>query len=183
MSMPIDKGTWVADPTHSNIAFIAKHLGFTKVRGSFNDYTLNVNVGETIEESSVNASVNLLSVSTGTPDRDAHLQSADFFGSSDDPTMTFVSTKISGTPEDLKITGDLTINHKTMPVTFDATFEGTVVDPFGNTKAGFEAKTEINRTDFGIDWNVPVGGGFLVSEKVKVELDIQLTPETAKAQA
>ena len=78
--------------------------------------------------------------------------------------------------DEFEISGDLTINDKTMPVTFKSEFGGTLVDPFGNTKAGFEAKAEINRTDFGIDWNVPVGGGVLVSEKIKIELEIQLTP-------
>ena len=176
MTLPIAQGKWTVDPSHSSLAFITKHLGFTKVRGTFSEYSVNVNVGETLETSSVEAKVQLMSVSTGSADRDAHLQGADFFGASDDPTMTFVSTSISGKEDDFKITGDLTINGKTLPVTFEAEFEGVVEDPFGNTKAGFEAKTEINRTDWGIDWNVPVGGGLLVSEKVKIELDIQLTP-------
>jgi len=176
MSLPIDQGSWVVDPSHSSIAFVAKHLGFTKVRGTFSEYSATVNVGDSLENSSVNAEINLLSVSTGSADRDAHLQGADFFGGSDDPKMTFVSTSVTGSEKKFTLAGDLTINGKTVPVEFEAEFEGTVVDPFGNTKAGFEAKTEINRTDFGIDWNVPVGGGLLVSEKVKVELDIQLQP-------
>ncbi len=176
MSLPIDQGSWVVDPTHSSIAFIVKHLGFTKVRGTFSEFSSTVKVGDSLESSSVNAQVNLLSVSSGSADRDEHLKGADIFGGSDNPTMTFVSTAISGSEKKFTLTGDLTINGKTMPVNFEAQFEGTVSDPFGNTKAGFEAKAEINRTDFGIEWNVPVGSGLLVSEKVKVELDIQLQP-------
>lgn len=176
MSLPIPAGTWVLDPTHSQISFIAKHLGFTKVRGTFGEFEGTVTVGEDLDSSSVKADVNLLSVSTGQADRDAHLKNADFFGASEKPEMNFVSTSIVGKPEHFELNGDLTINGKTLPVTFKSEFGGTEVDPFGNTKAGFEASTEINRTDFGIDWNMPVGGGFLVSEKVKVELDIQLTP-------
>lgn len=178
MSLPIPAGKWIVDPSHSSFAFVAKHLGFTKVRGTFSEYSLDVNVAETLEESSVESTVSLMSVNTGNADRDTHLQSADFFGASEDPTMKFVSTSISGKEDDFKITGDLTINGKTLPVTFDAEFEGTVADPYGNVKAGFEAKSEINRTDFGIDWNVPVGGGLLVSENIKIILDIQLTPAT-----
>lgn len=176
MSLPIDQGSWVIDPSHSSVAFIAKHLGFTKVRGTFSDFSAQVTVGDTLENSSVNAEVNLLSVSTGSADRDTHLKGADFFGGSEDPKMTFVSTKISGSEKKFTLSGDLTINGKTLPTDFEASFEGTVQDPFGNTKAGFEAKTEINRTDFGIEWNVPIAGGLLVSEKVQVELEIQLMP-------
>ena len=176
MSLPINQGSWIVDPTHSSIAFVAKHLGFTKIRGTFGEYTTDVQVGDSLENSSVKAEINLLSVNTGNPDRDAHLKGADFFGASEDPKMSFVSTSISGEEDDFKLNGDLTINGKTLPVTFTSEFEGTVTDPFGNLKAGFEAKTEINRKDFGIEWNVPVGDGLLVSEKIKVELDIQLQP-------
>lgn len=178
MSLPIASGTWTADKSHSHLGFTARHLGFTKVYGSFGEYELEVNVGDTLESSSVKSTVDLTSVSTGNTDRDNHLKGADFFGNSDKPVMEFQSTAISGTPEDFKITGDLTINGKTLPVSFEAQFLGLVEqDPSGNTKSGFEAETEINRTDWGIDWNVPVGSGMLVSEKIKINLDIQLTPK------
>ena len=176
MTLPIATGKWVIDPTHSSIGFIAKHLGFTKVRGSFEEYSLEVNVGDTLENSSVSTTVNLNSDNTSNADRDEHLKGADFFGGSENPTMVFKSSSITGSADDFKILGDLTINGKTMPVEFEAEFGGAVTDPFGNLKAGFEAKGEINRTDFGINWNVPVGDGFLVSEKIKIELDVQLTP-------
>jgi polyisoprenoid-binding protein YceI len=176
MTLPIDSGKWIVDPTHSRMGFIAKHLGFTKVRGSFTDYTSEINVGDSLETSSIKVTANLNSVNTGNEDRDNHLKGADFFGGSENPTMEFISTSIKGEADEFEISGDLTINDKTMPVTFKSEFGGTLVDPFGNTKAGFEAKAEINRTDFGIDWNVPVGGGVLVSEKIKIELEIQLTP-------
>ena len=118
MSLPIDQGSWVVDPTHSSIAFIVKHLGFTKVRGTFSEFSSTVKVGDSLESSSVNAQVNLLSVSSGSADRDEHLKGADFFGGSDNPTMTFVSTAISGSEKKFTLTGDLTINGKTMPVNF-----------------------------------------------------------------
>ncbi len=110
MSLPIDAGTWTADPTHTRIGFIAKHLGLTKVRGNFETNTIEVTVGDTLESSSVNVTVDLNSVNTHNEDRDNHLKNADFFGTTDKPTMEFKSTSVKGTPEDFKIAGDLTIN-------------------------------------------------------------------------
>lgn len=174
MSLPLPKGTWSADPTHTSIGFIAKHLGFTKVRGSFTGYDVKVEVGDTLEDSSVEVNVDLLSVNTGNEDRDNHLKNQDFFGASENPTMEFKSTGITGSGEDYKLNGDLTINGKTLPVELDVEFGGAVEDPWGNSKAVFEARGEINRSDWGIDWNVPVGQGLLVSEKIKIEIDTQL---------
>lgn len=174
MSLPIESGKWVQDPTHTRIGFIAKHLGFAKTRGNFEDFTIDLNVGETLESSSVKVTVDLNSVNTHNADRDAHLKGADFFGGSETPSMEFVSTSVTGTPEAFKLAGDLTINGKTMPIVLDAEFGGTIVDPFGNTKAGFEATGEINRTDFGINWNMPAGEGLLVSEKIKIEIETEL---------
>jgi len=174
MSLPLAQGTWKADPTHTTIGFVAKHLGFTKVRGSFSEYDATVEVGDTLEDISIKATVNLNSVNTGNEDRDNHLRGQDFFGASDNPTMEFVSTKISGSGDEYTLVGDLTINGKTLPVEFDVEFGGVIQDPWGNAKAGFEAKAEINRSDWGIEWNVPVGDGLLVSEKVKIQIDTQL---------
>lgn len=177
MTLPIQAGAWTADLSHSRIGFIGKHLGgLAKVRGSFKEFELTVNVGETLESSSVTAKVDLLSVDSGNKERDDHLKSQDFFGASESPYIEFVSTSITGTPDEFKINGDITINGKTMPITFEAEFGGSTQDPWGNTKAGFEAKAEINRTDFGINWNVPVGEGLLVSEKIKIEIDVELAP-------
>ncbi len=176
MSLPIKQGTWEIDPSHTSIAFVARHLGFTKVRGTFTDYDAKINVGETLQDSSVEATVQLLSVNTGNEDRDNHLKSQDFFGASEDPTMKFVSTSISPDGGDYKLAGDLTINGKTLPVEFELSFDGVGQDPWGNTKAGFEIKGEVNRKDFGIDWNVPVGDGLLVSEKIKIQIDTQIQP-------
>ncbi|HET8982776.1 MAG TPA: YceI family protein, partial [Pedococcus sp.] len=108
---------------------------------------------------------------TGSADRDAHLRSGDFFDVENNPDMTFVSTAFTGDT----LTGDLTIKGVTRQVTFDVDFNGVATDPWGNTKAGFEADTEINRKDWGLEWNVALeGGGVLVSEKIKVKLDVQL---------
>lgn len=164
-------GVWTVDPSHSTVGFVARHLMVSKVRGSFTEFTADVKIGDQLEDSTVSATVQLASVSTGAEDRDGHLKSADFFDVENNPTMTFTSTKV--TPDTLE--GDLTIKGVTKPVTFDLEFDGVSADPWGGTRAGFEATPEINRKDFGLSWNVAVeGGGVLVGEKVKINLDIQL---------
>ncbi len=174
MTLPIDQGKWTAEASHTRIGFTAKHLGFTKVHGTFDDYDVTVNVGDTLENSSVQATIKLDSVSTGSVDRDNHLKSADFFGGSENPTMEFTSTTIKGSPDDFTIVGDLTINGKTHPVEFEASFEGASEFPEGVARGAFEASAAINRSDWGIDWNMPVGGGLIVSEKVKISIDTEL---------
>jgi len=164
-------GTWNIDPAHSELSFTARHLMVTKVRGKFTDFTASVEVGSPLEESKVSATVQLTSVETGAPDRDTHLRSGDFFDVENSPEMTFVSTRVT---EDA-FEGDLTIKGVTKPVVFDVDFAGEAKDPWGNTKAGFEATTEINRKDWGLNWNAALeGGGVLVSEKVRINLDVQL---------
>ena len=164
-------GTWTVDAAHSELGFVARHLMVTKVRGQFKEFEGTVKVGDDITDSQVTAVVQLASIDTGSADRDAHLRSADFFDVENNPTMSFTSTEV--TPDSL--TGDLTIKGVTKPVTFDLDFGGLATDPWGNQKAGFEATTEINRKDWGLEWNVALeGGGVLVSEKIKLNLDIQL---------
>lgn len=164
-------GTWTVDPSHSELSFTVRHLMVSKVRGKFSEFTGSVEVGETAADSKVTATVQLASVDTGSADRDAHLKSPDFFGVETNPEMTFVSTGVS----DGELVGDLTINGVTNPVTFDLDFNGVATDPWGNVKAGFEAKTEINRKDWNLNWNAAIeGGGVVVSEKVKITLDVEL---------
>jgi len=164
-------GTWAIDPTHTEVGFVARHLMVSKVRGSFPDVTGTVTVDEDVTKSVADVTIKTASVTTGTPDRDAHLKSADFFDSETYPDMTFVSTSFDGET----LTGDLTIKDVTKPVTLDVEFNGVATDPWGNEKAGFEATTEINRADWGLTWNANLEkGGVLVSEKIKLVLDVQL---------
>jgi polyisoprenoid-binding protein YceI len=164
-------GTWNVDASHSELGFVARHLMVTKVRGQFKEFEGTVKVGDDLASSQVTAVVQLASVDTGSADRDNHLRSADFFDVENNPTMSFTSTEVTPT----SLVGDLTIKGVTKQVTFDLDFNGLATDPWGNTKAGFEASTEINRKDFGLEWNVALeGGGVLVSEKIKINLDIQL---------
>jgi polyisoprenoid-binding protein YceI len=167
-------GTWAIDPTHTEVGFVARHLMVTKVRGSFADVSGTVEVAEDITKSVANVSIKTASVSSGTADRDNHLRSADFFDSENYPEMTFVSTGFDGDT----LTGDLTIKGVTKPVTLDVEFNGTATDPWGNEKAAFEAEGEINRTDWGLTWNANLEkGGVLVSEKIKLVLDVQLAKQ------
>ncbi|MCE1179793.1 MAG: YceI family protein [Micrococcales bacterium] len=164
-------GTWTIDQTHSSLGFTAKHMMVSKVRGTFDDFAGTVTVAEPLADSTVDVTIQMASVNTNQADRDAHLRGEDFFDVEQFPTMTFRGTSFDG--ETLR--GDLTIKGVTRPVELDVDFGGVGTDPYGNTKAGFEAETEINRKDFGLTWNVAMEtGGVLVSEKIKIILDVQL---------
>jgi len=167
-------GTWNVDPSHSTVGFVARHLMVTKVRGRFTDFGGAITIAQDPLQSSVQATVQLESVSTGDAGRDGHLRGADFFDTDNYKTMEFRSTSIERRGGDYVLNGDLTIKGVTKPVAFELEFDGVSTDPWGNTKAGFTAETEINRKEWGLEWNVALeAGGVLVSEKVKIQLDIQ----------
>jgi polyisoprenoid-binding protein YceI len=167
-------GIWNVDASHSTIGFTARHLMVTKVRGRFSTFSGALTIAANPLESSLEASVDIASVSTGDAGRDGHLTSPDFFDAAQFPTMTLKSTSIVADGDEYLLNGDLTIKGVTKPVTFELEFDGVATDPWGNTKAGFSAEAEINRKDWGLEWNVALEtGGVLVSEKIKIELDIQ----------
>lgn len=173
-------GNYTVDPTHTEIGFTARHMMVAKVRGTFEKFSANVVVGETLADSTVHAEVQMDSVDTRNEDRDNHLRTSDFFDIEQHPTMTFNSTEIT----ESSMTGDLTIKGITRPVTFDLEFNGVSPDPWGGTRAGFEATTEVNRKDWDLTWNVAVeGGGVLVSEKIKLHLDVELVLPSAEESA
>lgn len=167
-------GTWNVDASHSSIGFVARHLMVTKVRGRFTDFAGTITVGADPLQSKVEAVVQMASVTTGDAGRDGHLQQNDFFEVEKFPTMKFVSTGIETKGGDYRLNGDLTIKDVTKPVSFDLEFDGVATDPWHNTKAGFTAETEINRKEFGVDFNVALEtGGVLVGDKIKITLDVQ----------
>jgi len=167
-------GTWTVDPAHSSVGFTARHLMITKVHGTFRTFSGTFEVAPDPLQSTLEASVDMASVTTGDDKRDEHLRGSDFFDTTKFPTMTFRSTSITPKGDDYRLTGDLTINGVTRPVTFELEFEGVTTDPWGNLKAGFEASAEINRKDWGLQWNVALEtGGVLVSDKVQLLLEIQ----------
>lgn len=168
-------GTYTFDHTHSKIEAVARHLMVTKVRGHFAEYEGTVVVAADPTDSSVELTLQADSITTGTADRDAHLRSADFLDVENHPTLTFRSTGITPSGDGWKLTGDLTIIGKTNPVTLDLEFLGVINDPWGNAKSAFSASGEFRRHDFGLTWNVPLeGGGLLVSEVFKLEIEAQL---------
>lgn len=170
----LSTGTWTIDPTHTVLGWTARHLMVTKVRGSFTDVTGTVVVAENLADSTAEVTIKTASVSSGTADRDTHLRSGDFFDVEQFPEMTFRSTSFDGET----LTGELTIKGVTKPVTLDVEFGGVATDPWGNEKAAFEATGEIDRTDWGLTWNANLEkGGVLVSEKIKLNLDVQLAKQ------
>jgi polyisoprenoid-binding protein YceI len=172
-SPTLTAGRWAVEPAHSSIGFTVRHLGLSKVRGQFNTFTGSVEIADDILASSVSASVDLSSIDTNNPDRDGHLRSTDFFGVDDHPQMTFTSTSITTST----LSGDLTLNGITKPVSFDLEFHGVAVDGYGMTRAGFSAAGRILRSDYGIDFNMPVGlDGMLIGDKIDIELEVQAVP-------
>ena len=167
-------GTWNVDASHSTVGFTARHLMVTKVRGRFASFSGSITVPEDRLRASVVATVEAGSISTGDDQRDGHLRSADFLATEEFPTLELRSTSLRQDGGDFVLVADLTIKGVTRSVEFELEFDGVATDPWGNTKAAFSAETEINRKDFGLEWNVVLEtGGVLVSEKVKITLDIQ----------
>jgi polyisoprenoid-binding protein YceI len=167
-------GTWNIDPIHSSVNFMVRHLMVSKVRGKFGAFTGTVTIDQNRLASAVTASVDMVSVSTGDDGRDAHLRNNDFFDIEKFPTMTFTSTSVRADGKDYVLVGDLTIKDVTKQVEFQLEFDGVSPDPWGGTRAGFSAEGEIDRRDFGLEWNMALDtGGLMVGEKVKISLDIQ----------
>ncbi len=175
-TLPLATGTWTADSAHTTVGFVVRHLGLSRVRGRFNGVTAQLVVGDDLASSSVNAVIEMGSVTTGNADRDAHLASSDFFNAETNPTMTFRSTSITGDGEEYTLIGDLTISGITKQVELDVEFFGTSVFPGDqSTRAGFSATGTISRKDFGINFNAPVGADkVMISDKVALDLDVQL---------
>jgi polyisoprenoid-binding protein YceI len=167
-------GTWNIDGSHSTVGFTARHLMITKVRGRFGAVEGAIAIGEDRLLSSVEATVQMASIDTGDAGRDEHVRGADFFDVENFPTMTFASTGVRADGAEYYLTGDLTIKGITKSVEFDVEFDGVSGDPWGGTRVGFTAEGEINRKDWGIDFNMALDtGGVMVSDKIKVQLDIE----------
>jgi polyisoprenoid-binding protein YceI len=168
-------GEYTIDPAHTRLGFSARHAMVTTVRGSFKEFTGTAHIdAANPSASSVALTIQTGSIDTGQADRDGHLVSADFFDVENNPTITFVSTKVDKVDDDTwAVTGDLTIKGTTKPVTIAFDETGSAQDPFGNVRVGFEGATSINRKDWGLTWNAALEtGGVLVSEKIKLEFDV-----------
>jgi polyisoprenoid-binding protein YceI len=178
---------WQFDPAHSSIAFTVRHMMVTKVRGEFAAWlgTLDLDA-EHPERSSVTVDIDAASIDTRVADRDTHLRSADFLDVANFPRLTFRSTRVERTaPDTLAIHGDLTIRGVTRPVVLTAEMNGPVKDAWGGTRAGFSARTAIERKDFGLVWNMALeAGGFVVGDRVEIQLEIEaMQPALAEVAA
>ncbi|MDA8290822.1 MAG: YceI family protein [Actinomycetota bacterium] len=168
-------GTYALDVAHSSVTFVARHLMVAKVRGSFHAFEGTITVAEDPTESSVSATVDVSSVDTRDEQRDGHLRSPDFFDAEKFPSMTFATSRVlPAGGADWKVEGDLTIHGVTRPVVLDVEFNGATGDPYGGTRIGFSATTEIDREEFGMTFNMALEtGGVMVSKVVRIEIEAE----------
>jgi polyisoprenoid-binding protein YceI len=167
---------WEIDTSHSDVQFTVRHMVVTKARGRFTRWAGSVDFDENdLTRSSVTVRIDADSIDTGHADRDAHLRSPDFLDAESHPRLEFRSTGIDRVDvERYRIHGDLTIRGVTRRVTLDAELGGIKADPWGAQRAGFSARTKIDRRDFGLTWNQALeAGGLLVGEKVDIELEVE----------
>jgi polyisoprenoid-binding protein YceI len=175
-------GNYTLDVAHTRLGFSARHAMVSKVHGSFTKFEGSGYIdSEKPENSHFELTINVESIDTGNPDRDKHLRTNDFLAVDQYPEITFRSTEVERVGVDrFKVTGDLAIRGVTRPVTLDFGFTGAAVDPWGNTRLGFEGGGTINRKDWGVNWNTVLdGGGVMVSDKVNLEFDVEVVKSQA----
>src|SRR5712692_7243406 len=167
-------GSWDIDPVHSEVGFAVRHMMVSKVRGKFRTFSGEIVTGGSPLDSSVTAEIDLASIDTGAQQRDDHIRSADFFEVETYPTMTYRSTGVRGDGDDYVLDGDLTLKGVTKQVPLTLELNGFGPDPYGGTRAGFTATTEINRRDFNVNFSAPMqNGGMVVADKVTIHLEIE----------
>lgn len=167
-------GTWSIDPNHSEVGFTVRHL-MSKVRGSFSEFSADVVIDRDLTRSSATAEIKIASVDTRSEQRDGHIRSAEILDAEKYPVMTFRTTGVRPEGYGYLVTGELTIKDVTRPVELVVEFNGVGTDPWGGTRAGFSASTQISRKDFGIDFNIPFEGDkLLLSDKVDINLEVQV---------
>ena len=172
----MNTNSWNIDATHSGINFSIRHMVVSKVRGRFAKYSgaLTLDDGD-LTRSVVEATIDAASIDTGTPQRDAHLRSPDFFDVERFPELRFRSTRVEKLDDvRYRVVGDLTIRDVTREISLDVEYGGQAKDPWGNERVGFVAKAAFDRKDFGLQWNqVLEAGGVLVGDRVDIELEVQ----------
>jgi polyisoprenoid-binding protein YceI len=169
-------GTWAIDPVHSEVGFSVRHMMVSKVRGKFEKVEGTFTTGADPQQSSVSVTIDPSSITTSQADRDNHLRSGDFLEVEKYPTMTYQSTGVRRDGDDFLLDGNLTLKGVTRPVTLTLEINGFGPDAYGGTRAGFSAKGEINRKDFGVSFDGTIPGsnnGVVVSDKVTIDLEIE----------
>ena len=168
-------GTWKLDPMHSEVTFSVRHLAISKVKGSFEKFDVTVTTSDDPLNTTLEASIDVSSVNTRQEARDAHLRQSDFFAADEHPTIEFRSTGVRQDGDEWLIDGDLTMRGVTKQVTFRGEFGGVTTNGYGQTVAGAEFSTKINRHDFGVSWNAALeAGGFTLGDDVTVNIDAQV---------
>ena len=175
---------WVLDKPHSVVEFAVKHMMITTVKGRFTDFDATLNLDEqTPTNSSFEVTINIASISTGEPNRDNHLRSADFFDVEHFPTATYRSTSIEALGDDrYRVNGDLTLKGETHPQTLEISFEGEATHMQGHRLGAFSGHGALNRKDWGLNWNVALEkGGWLVGEKVTLNIEAEVAEKVEAA--
>jgi polyisoprenoid-binding protein YceI len=167
-------GTWEIDPVHSEVGFTARHMMVSKVRGRFTQFSGELVTAPDLLQSSVTATIELTSIQTGNEQRDQHIRSADFFEVDKYKTMTYRSTGLRPEGDHYVLDGELTLRDVTKQVPLKLELNGFGPDPYGGTRAGFTATGELNRSDFGVNFNATLEtGGVVVSDKISLQLEIE----------
>lgn len=168
-------GTWRFDVGHSRVGFEGRHLMVAKVRGVFTQFSGMIEIAEVPEQSSAELTITAASLESGFRDRDDHLRSTDFLDVARFPMITFRGTSLRHRSGALwEATGDLTIRDVTRPVALAIEFAGGVTDPWGNEKIAVSATAEIDRTEWGLTWNMALeGGGIIAGKTIKLEVDVE----------
>lgn len=174
LPLNLTPGTWNLDAAHTEIGFSVRHAAIARTRGRFTADSGVLTVGETLEDSKLEVTIDVASVDTSNEGRDEHLRSADFFDTETYPKAHFVSTKITGEGSDLTVEGEFTLRGTTKPLTLNIDFAGVVDDPMGATRTGGEATADFSRKEFGLTWNAALeAGGVLVADKVNLQIDAE----------
>ncbi|MBI3124064.1 MAG: YceI family protein [Ignavibacteriales bacterium] len=169
---------WNIDKSHSNVGFAVTHLIISEVTGQFKSFDGNIEFSkDDLSDANINFSIDAASISTENEGRDKHLRSDDFFNAEKFPKITFVGKsikKVAG--KKFKLVGDFTIRDVTKSITLDVVYNGSIKDPWGNTKAGFKITGELNRFDYNLKWNnLMEAGGAVVGKEVTITVNLELS--------
>ncbi len=166
-------GTWDIDPAHTDVGFIVRHMVVAKVRGRFDEVKGHIVTGESPLESSVDIAIDLRSVNTNNKQRDDHLRSPDFFEVDTHPEMTYRASGARADGDQFVLDGELTLKGitRTIPLTFE--LNGFTSDPYGGTRAGFSATTQLNRKDFNVNFEGVQNGVTVVADKIDIHIEVE----------
>lgn len=171
-------GTWRIDPGHTEVGFVGRHLVFTKVRGRFRNVAGTIEVADDPGDTTVEVTIDVASVESGSADRDDHLRSADLLDVANHPTATFRGRTRDWQGRTGQLAGELTLKGVSLPVVLDVEYLGYVADPWGGERVVFSAATTVDRERWGIGWNMALdAGGLLVSKEIRLELELEAVRE------